>query len=620
MVHHHIAKTSFSGLKRAILATLMTFTLTSQVWGDGIISHDCLDRQEVFNATTTIHVGASVEPTIAVNPKKPNHIVAVWQQDRISNGGALEAGIAYSWDSGKTWRKSKVPFQICDRGFIQRVSDLWLSYSKDGSKVFLTAFVINATNDINTLNQQGIVVTSSEDGGARWSDPVFLAANQNTANTLNAATGTAPFDDKGSITADPNNKDFAYAVWDRFDTAASFHSSTFISRTTNGGQSFLPHQVLYDPFPDLTAKNKSNGIQNDCSTTNNVVVVLPKVEEGSHEWKHDKWTSHKDKKHRLSGHLLNFMVRQFAIPGATDAQYVADVFPFKFSLFDIALVRSLNHGKSWSTKAKVVKKIQVNQVFTGGYTYSSSGQITGGVGARLRTGANDDTPSYNVNPKNGFLYVVWQTGQFREDKLPQIALSTSRDGGHTWSKAVRVSRTPEHAANPQAFSPFVAVTKDGRVGILYSDLRHDKKLDPNKTKVDTWLAIYQEVKHHEGGSTKVGLEFVEEIRLSDKSFIAQNGPTTDEGLMVTGDYPFLVARGDQFYAIYTKTFKKDFRPVTPFFNDAVNSAVIVLDENYRQAPFVSIIKNIDKKKGGAHLVSTIRMPFHHSKVRAPNKL
>jgi len=595
-------------LKRLVVGALMTFSLTAVLPLEA--GNGCLDRQEVFNATTTIHRGSAAEPVVAVNPKHANHIVSAWQKHRISNGGAIEAGIAFSKDSGKTWKTTKVPFQICDRGIIQRVSDLWLTFSKDGKKVFLTALVINATQDINTMNQEGIVVTSSVDGGEKWSPPVFLSANQNTASTASST----PFDDKSSITADRNHNNFIYDVWDEFDSGTSFHSSTFISRSKNGGESFLPHMLVYDPFPDLTAKNKSNGIQNDCNTSNNVVVCLPKAHNDSHPFKH--WTGHKAKEHRLSGHLINFMGRQYAAPGATDAQYTADMWPFQFTRFDIALVRSNDFGKEWTTRAKVIKKIRVNQVFTGGYTYSATGQITGGVGTRIRTGENDNTPAYNVNPKNGFLYVVYQTGRFREDKLPQIAITTSRDGGHTWSRSVRVSRTPKHAANPQAFTPFVAVTEDGRVGVLYYDLRHDDKTDANKTKIDAWLAIYQEVKHKHGGDTHVGLEFVEEVRLTEKSFIVQNGPTTDTGIMCSGDYPFLAAHGDKFYAAYTRTFQRDFKPNVPIFNDPANKAVLLVDNNYRQAAFVSIVKNLSKHKGGAHIVSTVRMPFKHKKVHA----
>lgn len=132
-----------------------------------IISHECLDRQEVYGRTTTIYHGSSVEPTIAVNPKNQKNIVAAWQQDRISNGASLEIGISYTKDGGRCWHKSEVPFQICEGGIIQRAGDSWLSFASDGSKVYLCAAVLNATQEPGTDDQFGIVITFSEDGGKR---------------------------------------------------------------------------------------------------------------------------------------------------------------------------------------------------------------------------------------------------------------------------------------------------------------------------------------------------------------------------------------------------------------------------------------------------------------------
>ena len=209
--------------------------------------------------------------------------------------------------------------------------------------------------------------------------------------------------------------------------------------------------------------------------------------------------------------------------------------------------------------------------------------------------------AYNVNPRNGYLYVAYQSGEFRPDQLQQIALTTSRDGGRTWSKGVQVSRTPANAENPQAFEPFVAVTKKGRVGILYFDFRNDDGADPSQTPMDAWLAIYQEVKDPEGGSTGIGLEFVKEIRLSEESYIAQNGPNTTQGVMTDGDYQFLAAHDNDFYAIYTKSFNGPFAPPTVFFVDPVHQATVLLDDNKRTAPFVSIVRNTKKD---ASLVST----------------
>lgn len=552
---------------------------------EGILSPECLDPQVVFNRTTTIFHGSSVEPTIAVNPKNKNHIVAAWQQGRISNGGALQAGIAYSKDGGRHWHQSQVPFQICEGGINQRSGDEWLSYSADGRKVYLCASVLNATQEPNTENQFGVVVTISEDDGATWSEPRYLFSSM---NYLNDPTKQFANSDKTSITADPNDHRNAIAVWANFNPSSSSHGVVQSSYTTDSGKSWSAVQLVYDPFPDLVQQGLSNGIQNDNQASNNVVVVLPK----------------RGCKPNTNGDWLNFAVRVFARPGATDAQYTNDSFPFQFSLTDVVAIRSKNQGKTWDPHSEIVIPSFVNNLlFSGGYTYDSQGNITGGLGTRMR---NDQTlPSYNVNPKNGFLYVAYQTSEFRPDQLQQIGLVTSRDGGHTWSRPVQINRTPANASNPQAFAPFVAITEKGRVGVLYFDFRNDDRSDLNHTKMDAWLAIYQEVRDPAGGSTDIGLNFIEEIRLSEKSYIAQNGPTTTQGVMTEGDYQFLTAQNNKFYAIYMKSFHGPFTPPTVVFTDPAHNATILLDNNRRTAPFVSIVKNT-KKGAELHLTKKLK--------------
>lgn len=544
------------------------------------LTPECLFPQlgPIARSSVTIYARSVVEPTIAVNPKNRNHLVASWQQDRINNGGALEAAIAYSRNGGKTWHRTQIPLQICIGGINQRISDVWLSYAPDGKRVYLTVLVINASTELNTQNQAGIIVSVSEDDGKTWSIPHFVASSQ----LILGESSQLPFDDKNSITADRNHSKFAYCVWDRFPQSFSNHSDSQISRTTDGGKTWSPNQILYNPFPDLTIHGQSNGIENDNQTLNNIVVVLP---DAGDDHSSRRYSDH-NKNLQLNGDLLNFMVRIYAKPGATNEEFVGDSFPFQFTLFDIASVRSKDRGVTWEPNANVITPFIANLVFTGGYTYNEEGQITDGIGTQLRTG--DQVPSYNVNPRNGFLYVAFQTGQFRSDQLPQIGLLRSEDGGLTWSQAVKVSRTPQNAPNPQAFSPFVAVTEEGYVGILYHDFRHDDKSNPNETKTDAWLAIYREVKGE--GSTGIGLEFVKEKRLSRHSYIIQNGPNTTQGVMTNGDYPFLVAEGNLFYALYVKSRNGPFNPAVPILTNPTTGGVLLLDNNYRTAPFVSIVK------------------------------
>lgn len=511
--------------------------------------------------TTTIYARAVVEPTIAVNPKNRNYIVVSWQQSRMTNGGSLEAPIAYSRNGGKTWSRTVIPLQDCLGGINQRISDVWLSYAPDGERLYFTVLVVNASEDINTQNQQGIIVAVSEDNGRHWSIPHFVTSS----SLIITNASDEPFHDKNAITADRNHAKLAYCVWDTIDNNAK----TFITRTEDGGTTWSQNQLLYDPFPDLTLHGQSNGNAGDNGTIGNVIVVLP-----------EKCGC------QCSGDLLNFMFRTYAKPGTSTEEYNNDKWPYQFRLSDIAFVRSRDLGKTWETNATIVTSYIPNQVFTGGYTYGENGQITEGVGTQLRTG--DIIPSYNVNPQNGNLYVAFQTSQFRADQLTQIGLTVSKDGGFTWSQPVKVSRTPENAQNPQAFTPFVAVTKNGYVGILYHDFRNDKKSDPSKTKTDVWLAIYREVPHE--GSTGIGLEFVREERLSQHSYIIQNGPNTTIGVMTNGDYPFLVAEGNWFYAIYIKSQRGPFTPAVPILTNAETGGVLLLDDNYRTAPFFSAVK------------------------------
>src|SRR6266480_3031015 len=218
----------------------------------------------------TLYPNAEEEPWLDVNPADTKNMISVWQQDRWSNGGAhgLVAGVTHN--AGKTWTRTSAHFSECagsttaNGGDYERASDPWVSFSPNGD-----AYQISLSFDANT-SRNGVLVSKSSNGGDTWSEPISLIRDSG-----NRDVGFA-FNDKESITADPTNSNYAYAVWDRFTTPAgnslasiegaihsrSFREPIWFSRTTDGGTTWEPARIIYD-------RSEFNG------TIGNQIVVLP---------------------------------------------------------------------------------------------------------------------------------------------------------------------------------------------------------------------------------------------------------------------------------------------------------------------------------------------------------
>ena len=89
-------------------------------------------------ASGTLYSSAEVEPSLARNPRDHNHMLAAWQQDRWSNGGAQGLAGAVTFDGGRTWQHSTAPFSRCSGGTVanggdyERASDPWVTVGLDG--------------------------------------------------------------------------------------------------------------------------------------------------------------------------------------------------------------------------------------------------------------------------------------------------------------------------------------------------------------------------------------------------------------------------------------------------------------------------------------------------------
>jgi len=377
---------------------------------------------------------AEVEPFVGVNPTDARNIVAVYQQDRYDNGASKGTTAAVSTDGGVSFTNVQVPTDTrCQGGQFDRASDPWISFGPTG-----VAHAMSLVTDAapgGPAGDNGMVYSRSTTGGLTWGNAIVLIKDSRT-RYLN---------DKNSITADPNDARFVYAVWDRAQNSQGsinnpdrviglgFKGPIYFARTTNGGLSWEPARKIYE-----TGANKQ--------TIGNQIVVRPQGELFD-----------------IFADIVNSSNRRDGI-GPVLVSYIV----------------STNHGSTWTSPVRIDDQLPMT-LFRADSTVDFEAAACPNP---AKTGAcpirgGDLIPEVAVNRANGKLYAVWMdarfsffdTGAFRWDS---IAYSQSTDGGRTWSPAIQVNGTPPGSVqNSQAFTPSVHVAGDGTVTVTYYDFRNN---------------------------------------------------------------------------------------------------------------------------------------------------
>jgi hypothetical protein len=405
------------------------------------------------------HRGSAVEPSLAVDPASPLHLVAAWQQDRWSLGGGADGiATAVSLDGGLTWTPGLPPLTLCAGGALPRATDPWLSFAPDG----VVHLVALGLDDPWLGRRQAILASRSADGGLTWSDPASLAS----ASTADIGL------DKCSLIADPGRPGYLYAVWDRLTglggPAAAQTGPAWLGRSLDGGATWEPARAIFDPGPDA-------------QTISNQVAVLP------------------------DGTLVDLLVIVQGLSGIAPAARVA-------------VLRSGDAGATWSPPVDVAALLAI-------------GASDPKTGYPVRDGSL--VPQIAADPAAGALHVVWQDARFSAGARDGIALSTSTDGGLSWSPPVQVNRHPA----AQAFTPAAAVGPGGRLAVSYYDFRADDPRDPGSLWTVLWLATSPD-----GGASwdEVPLGGPFDLRLAP-----------DVGGLFLGDYHSLAAPADSFLALFS---------------------------------------------------------------------
>lgn len=127
--------------------------------------------------------------------------------------------------------------------------------------------------------------------------------------------------------------------------------------------------------------------------------------------------------------------------------------------------------------------------------------------------------------------------------------------------------------------------------MTYHDFRKSKVTCTTQTKTNTctWFDLYTETSNPVGGSTGIGLDFKGEVRVSEHSYIMENGPITSIGVMTNGDYDTVVVVEDDFYTLHMQSHHGPFTPAQTVIDNIDTTGVLILDNNRRTSPFFSKI-------------------------------
>ena len=403
-----------------------------------------------------VYIGSEVEPWIAIDPANSDHWIATWQQDRWSTGGARGLVTAVTFDGGRNWAHVVMPdLTPCSGGStFLRASDPWLDFAPNGDvyhiSLVVDAMLIDWLEGLSGEGRSAMLVQKSTNGGLTWSAPVAIV--DQTFNGLN---------DKESITADPCDANYVYAVWDHLDysTPGIVDGPTMFVRTTDGGVTWEAPMVLYNPG-------------SNAQTVGNRILVSP------------------------DSTLNAFMIRDT----------VEQVGNMEVDLFELVVAQSQDHGATWSAPVTIA-------------SVEPNGVIEPDSGLPLRAG--DFLYDVAVDPGSGTLYAVWQDGRFSDFTYESIAMSLSTDGGATWTEPVQVNQTPQDlpAAQQQAFLPAVAANGKGDAAVTYYDFRFNLPGPPAST--DVWAVTCRPEPHNTCADPS---NWNSELRLTEDSFDISTAP------------------------------------------------------------------------------------------------
>lgn len=460
------------------------------------------------------------EPTVAINPTNPNLIVAgANDYCTVATFGDAWMGFYVSTDAGATWKNSLNPGYPTDtsaagmaspvfqRGFAS--GDPVMGWDREGRLFYGgIAFDRSELNAAGTaiLHVNGDVIVStwqvdaSKPLGMAYLRTVIVLPGTPSANFFGL------FNDKPSLKVDAwpasPHQGNVYFAWTLFNGAGQ--DKIVFSRSTDHGVTFSA--------PSVISKGVANAQGTDIAVAPDGTVYVA-------------W-------------------RQFAFP----ASGVGNA---------IVFVKSTDGGATFSAPRRISSLVPYDRrdVYVSGGGARDCGSLSDAcVSGYTFHRADLDAPAIAVDGNNK-LYVVWShvfnlhsTGTtYRPGGQAQIVMSTSTNGGQTWTAPTKVDGQP----SGHQFWADVAAT-ESKVFVIYYDSRNDPAYSEDRppgnsatgTSSGPSLDVYASISSDGGASWS-------HTRVSDVSHQPNFEMFGNRQVPFHGDYIWVDAVGDSGFAVWT---------------------------------------------------------------------